>query len=221
MEIVIVMVTNSETVRSGAGAAPGEFAPMPGAPGVVVFVHGVGGDDLRGHDERVAGVLRSHRLATLRLDPTSPAEAAQRELLTSIAGRADSVGRALDWLRSHADLEPLRVGLLGAGLGAAAALLVAARDPSRVAALVLRGGAPDLVSAWLSRVRAPTLLVVAGEDTEALDSCRRAVRLLECKKRLETVPGATHRFNEPGALRALAHLSASWFSEHLRHQTAA
>jgi len=112
-------------------------------------------------------------------------------------------------------LKGFPVGLFGASTGAAAALQAAAQRPQRIAAVVSRGGRPDLASDWLARVAAPTLLIVGGADTEVLDLNRRALRALHCKKRLEVVPGAGHLFEEPGALQGVAGLAAGWFAAHL------
>ena len=109
-----------------------------------------------------------------------------------------------------------RSGLFGASTGAAAALCAAAEAPQRVAAVVSRGGRPDLAAAHLARVQAPTLLIVGGDDAEVLALNRQAMRQMACAQRLEVVPGATHLFEEPGALEAVAELAARWFAEHLR-----
>jgi putative phosphoribosyl transferase len=210
------MIDGSQAVRIGPLGLAGEFEPVWQALGVVVFVHGSGSDRTSPRSRHIAGVLRGHHLATLRFDLLSTSEMAPGARGVAIAERADRVGQALDWLHSRPETDQLRVGLLGSGTGAAAALLAAARRPARVAAIVSRCGCPDLVSGCLPRVRAPTLLIVGGEDAEFLEPNRRAMHLLAGEKRLETVPGAGHPLDEPGALAAAADLAAVWLVNRLR-----
>jgi dienelactone hydrolase len=132
-----------------------------------------------------------------------------------IALLARRVEAALAWLRMRPDVGRLPVGLFGASTGAAAALRAAAEQPGRVGAVVSRGGRPDLAEDHLGRVQAPTLLIVGGADTEVLELNRLAARRLHCLHRLEIVPGATHLFEEPGALDAVADSAARWFASRL------
>jgi putative phosphoribosyl transferase len=125
------------------------------------------------------------------------------------------VAQALDWVHQRPDLARLPTGLFGASTGAAAALVAAVARDANVAAVVSRGGRPDLAADCLDRVQAPTLLIVGGADAEVLELNRMALRALSCKKRLEVVPGATHLFEEPGALDCVAQLAAQWFESHL------
>jgi pimeloyl-ACP methyl ester carboxylesterase len=183
--------------------------------GVVVFVHGSGSSRGSPRNRRVAGVLQRHRLSTLLFDLLTESEADDRRNVFDIALLSRRVAEALEWLHSRSDLRALPVGLFGASTGAAAALCAAADDPQRVAAVVSRGGRPDLATTHLVRVRAPTLLIVGGDDVEVLALNRQAMRQMTCRQRLEVVPGATHLFEEPGALDAVAGLAARWFAEHL------
>ena len=188
---------------------------------LVVFAHGSGSSRSSPRNRFVAGVLHQHRLATLTFDLLSPQEAAARANVFDIALLAERVSGALDWLngphdawRSSRTLQAIAhapVGLFGASTGAAAALRAAAERPGRVAAVVARGGRVDLAAAQAPYVQAPTLLIVGGADTEVLALNRELLRKLACKKRLEVVPGASHLFEEPGALDAVAQLAADWF----------
>jgi dienelactone hydrolase len=121
----------------------------------------------------------------------------------------------VDWLANNRDTERLTIGLFGASTGAAAALLAAAERQSDVAAVVSRGGRPDLAGPFLGRVKAPTLLIVGGNDTPVIGMNRDAFDQLQCEKRMEIVPGATHLFEEPGALEQVTRLAADWFLQHL------
>jgi putative phosphoribosyl transferase len=125
-----------------------------------------------------------------------------------------SVG-ATDWLAENPDTRDMRIGHFGASTGAAAALVAAAERPEAVGAVVSRGGRPDLAGEHLSRVRAPTLLIVGGEDVPVIEMNREALEELDVEKSLEIVPGATHLFEEPGKLEEVARLAGEWFARHL------
>jgi putative phosphoribosyl transferase len=211
----MVLSVQREQVRVGSLALPGEFDVVGEPLGVVVFVHGSGSSRGSPRNRRVAGVLQRHRLSTLLFDLLTESEADDRRNVFDIALLSRRVAEALEWLHSRSDLRALPVGLFGASTGAAAALCAAADDPQRVAAVVSRGGRPDLATTHLVRVRAPTLLIVGGDDVEVLALNRQAMRQMTCRQRLEVVPGATHLFEEPGALDAVAGLAARWFAEHL------
>ncbi len=205
----------SESVRIGALGLPGELAAPPGGQGVVAFAHGSGSGRLSPRNRKVAAVLQQHGLGTLLFDLLTPDEAEDRRLVFDIALLADRLVGAIDWLCARPSLAGQRIGLFGASTGAAAALVAAAARPAEVAAVVSRGGRPDLASAVLGAVRAPTLLIVGGDDTEVLALNREALRDLRGEKRLTVVPGATHLFEEPGTLDAVARLAADWFALHL------
>jgi putative phosphoribosyl transferase len=207
----------SEDVLIGPHLLPGLLDLVAQPAGVVAFAHGSGSGRSSPRNQLVADVLHGHRLCTLLFDLLTPDEAEDRSRVFDIDLLAARLGDALDWLQGRADLTGLPVGLFGASTGAAAALQAAARQPGRVAAVVSRGGRPDLAARHLADVQAPTLLIVGGADTEVLRLHREAMRLLRCNKRLEVVPGATHLFPEPGALDAVAHLAGAWFATHLRH----
>ena len=211
----MVLSLQRGTVRIGKLALPGEFDAVAEALGVVVFVHGSGSSRSSPRNRFVASVMHGHRLSTLLFDLLTETEAADRRNVFDIALLARRVDEALAWLHARPDLRALPVGLFGASTGAAAALCAAADAPQRVAAVVSRGGRPDLAAAHLARVQAPTLLLVGGDDIDVLALNRQAMRQMACPQRLEIVPGATHLFEEPGALAIVAEHAARWFAEHL------
>jgi pimeloyl-ACP methyl ester carboxylesterase len=211
----MVLSVQREAVQIGGMALAGEFSAVAAPLGVVVFVHGSGSSRTSPRNRFVAGVLNRHRLATLLFDLLTDAEAADRRKVFDIALLTQRVGDALAWLQARPELQALPVGLFGASTGAAAALCAAADAPRQVRAVVSRGGRPDLAGAQLARVQAPTLLIVGGDDIEVLALNRQAMRQMACAQRLEVVPGATHLFEEPGALDAVAELAGRWFAERL------
>jgi pimeloyl-ACP methyl ester carboxylesterase len=178
-----------------------------------LFAHGSGSSHRSPRNRHVAAVLQKHRLGTLLFDLLTDDEARDRRRVFDIELLTQRLIDAMQWI--GAQRWPL--GLFGASTGAAAALQAAAARPAAVGALVLRGGRPDLAQD-IVRVRAPTLLVVGGADAEVLRLNRQAARQLQCRKRLEVVPGATHLFEEPGALDAVALLAAHWFNAHTVEQ---
>jgi pimeloyl-ACP methyl ester carboxylesterase len=202
-------------VRIGPRGLPGDLAQPQRSRALVLFAHGSGSSRLSARNRWVAAVLQQHRLSTLLFDLLDADEAADRRKVFDIGLLADRVQQALDWAAGQAELAGLGVGLFGASTGAAAALCAAAARPGRVAAVVSRGGRPDLAGACLAQVQAPTLLIVGAADPEVLALNRQALRELSCKKRLEVVPGATHLFEQPGALGSVAELAAAWFETHL------
>lgn len=207
-----------EPVRLGTRALPGELIAPGDAVGLVMFVHGSGSSRHSPRNQFVAGVLNDHHLATLLFDLLTEAEADNVDRVFDIDLLATRVAEALAWVGQRSDLAGLPVGLFGASTGAAAALSAAARLPGLVACVVSRGGRPDLAWRQLAKVNAPTLLIVGSKDRGVLDLNRSALALLNCKKRLEVVPGATHLFEEPGALDAAAQLAGEWFEQHLAHR---
>jgi putative phosphoribosyl transferase len=192
----------------------------------VVFAHGSGSTRSSPRNRFVAKVLQRQRLATLLFDLLGDDEAADRRHVFDIDLLSRRLIEVLDWLldsgnaiRADGDLGRRRVGLFGASTGAAAALQAAAKRPGRVSAVVSRGGRADLAAASLPHVQAPTLLIVGAADNEVLALNRNAMRELRCEKRLEIIPGATHLFEEPGALDAVAHLAGDWFVRHSARST--
>jgi putative phosphoribosyl transferase len=193
---------------------------VPAAPvGVVLFAHGSGSTRHSPRNQFVAAELRRASLATLLTDlMTAEEDELDRqtwELRFDIGLLARRVGAATDSLAGHDATRGLPIGLFGASTGAAAALVAAADRPDLVRAVVSRGGRPDLAGEALAKVRAPTLLIVGGEDREVLLLNREAQTRLEADTELETVPDATHLFEEPGALERVAVLTREWFARHL------
>jgi len=211
----MALAVECEHVRIGGIALPGEFDAVAAPLGVVAFVHGSGSGRKSPRNRYVASVLHRHRLSTLLFDLLTEPEAGDRRNVFDIALLSSRVAGALAWLHSRPDLRALPVGLFGASTGAAAALCAAADAPLRVGAVVSRGGRPDMAATHLARVRAPTLLIVGGDDVEVLALNRQAMRQMTCPQQLEIVPGATHLFEEPGALEIAAELAARWFAQHL------
>lgn len=205
---------NAETVSIGPLGLPGSLVLTPAAGGLVLFVHGSGSDRTSPRNRAVAQALQRGRCATLLFDLLNDAEAASRENVFDIELLAQRVVQTIDWLRSRADTRALRLGLFGASTGAAAALVAASQRAGDVAALVARGSRPDLAGAALADVRAATLLIVGGLDTEVLQLNRQAMLRLKCEKKLEVVPRATHLFAEAGALETVAGLARDWFDGH-------
>ncbi len=191
----------------------------PGARGLVLFAHGSGSSRHSPRNRYVASELRAGGLATLLMDLLTAAEE-EIDLRTGglrfdISLLAKRLVAATDWLGQHADTRGLKVGYFGASTGAGAALVAAAEKSAAVGAVVSRGGRPDLARSALARVQAPTLLIVGGDDVPVIAMNREAFAELRVEKKLEIVPGATHLFEEPGALEHVARSARQWFERHL------
>ena len=189
------------------------------AAAVVLFAHGSGGGRHSPRSRHVANVLNEARLATLLIDLLTPEEEEfdlfTGELRFNIALLAHRFVVTTEWLTQYSDTRRLPIGYFGASTGAAAALVAAAQRPDDVGAVVSRSGRPDLAGTALPHVRAPTLLIVGGKDIQVIELNEEALRLLRCEKDLVIVPGATHLFEEPGALDEVAGLARWWFLRHL------
>ena len=188
--------------------------PRP-AEGIVLFAHGSGSGRFSPRNNDVAAALRSAGLATLLFDLLTEEEATDRRSVFDIALLAERLALATVWVGQQADTKRLPIGYFGASTGAAAALVAAARLPEDVRAIVARGGRPDMAGPALGQVRAPTLLIVGGHDVGVLELNQQAFAKLQCEKGLEIVPGATHLFEEPGALDQVIDLAQRWFTRHL------
>ena len=193
-----------------------------GRTGVVVFAHGSGSSRLSPRNRAVAGRLVSAGLSTVLLDLLTAeedrADRITRQYRFDIPRLAKRMGWATDWLAEQAEFAGAAIGYFGASTGSAAALIAAAQRPQQVAAVVSRGGRPDLAQAYLHKVRAPTLLIVGGNDPQVLALNEEAAGNMHCPVRLATVPGATHLFEEPGALECVADLAGDWFRRYLLGQ---
>ena len=198
----------------------GHLSLPPGATGMVVFVHGSGSSRHSPRNQLVATMFNDAGLGTVLFDLLTPDEADDRTNVFDIELLALRLGDVTRWLHGRFVDLPLSIGYFGASTGAAAALTAAARPGSDIAAIVSRGGRPDLAHHHLDAVPSPTLLIVGGLDTVVLDLNRRAAAQMHCEHRLDVVPGATHLFEEPGTLHQAALLASQWFVTHLRRQPA-
>ncbi|MEN3295352.1 MAG: hypothetical protein V7642_4605 [Burkholderiales bacterium] len=186
------------------------------AAGVVLFAHGSGSSRLSPRNNYVASVLRGAKIGTLLMDLLTPQEDQDYRTRFDISLLTHRLLDAVNWLRQYEPTHSLPIGLFGASTGAAAALQVAAIAGSGIKAVVSRGGRPDLAGKeMLEKVTAPTLLIVGGLDDVVIELNRAAYDALKCEKQLVIVPGATHLFEEPGTLEAVAHLARDWFAKHL------
>jgi putative phosphoribosyl transferase len=190
-----------------------------GAHGVVLFAHGSGSSRLSPRNRYVARTLNEAGLATLLVDFLTPDEEAidlrSTHLRFDIGLLTERLTGATDWLTRDPRTRHLRIGYFGASTGAAAALVAATERPHAVGAIVSRGGRPDLAGPARARVQAPTLLIVEGDDNPVIELNREALAQLRCENRMVIVPGATHLFEEPGALEVVARLAREWFERYL------
>jgi putative phosphoribosyl transferase len=187
--------------------------------GVVLFAHGSGSSRLSPRNRFVAKILQNEGLGTLLFDLLTAKEEAKDELTGELRFNinllAQRLGEVTDWLPKYLEAENLKLGYFGASTGAAAALVAAADRPQAIQAVVSRGGRPDLAEASLPRVKAPTLFIVGGEDYQVIEMNREALRALRSEKTLVIIPGATHLFEERGALEEVARLAIDWFRRYL------
>ena len=201
-------------VPSGNVMVEGILAVPPNAKGIVLFAHGSGSGRFSPRNNFVARVLQDAGFGTLLMDLLTEEEAEDRRKVFDIDLLAERLLDATKWLRQESETKGLAIGYFGASTGAAAALQAAAREKS-IAAVVSRGGRPDLARDYLSEVEAPTLLIVGGKDYPVITLNQEAYDLLRCEKELTIVPGATHLFEEPGALEKVAQLARNWFERYL------
>jgi putative phosphoribosyl transferase len=219
----VSVAATSVTVPAGDATLEGELVLPEHASGVVVFAHGSGSGRHSPRNRHVAATLNEAGLGTLLVDLLTAEEDEVDRVTAQLRFDIDLLARrvvaTIDWLRGSLagppPIGPLPIGLFGASTGAAAALVAAAARPDDIAAVVSRGGRPDLAGPALPLVRAPTLLIVGGADEQVLELNRRALEQLRTEKRLVVVPGATHLFEEPGALDTVAMLAADWFSRYV------
>ena len=213
------MAEQAVHVPAGEVSLDGDLDLPDGARGIVLFAHGSGSSRLSPRNRHVARLLNEAGLATLLVDLLTPEEEAfdarTARLRFDIDLLAERLVEVTDWLGDRAETRGLRRGYFGASTGAAAALVAAAARPQVVHALVSRGGRPDLAGPALPLVRAPTLLIAGGEDVAVIELNRRALAQLRTEADLAIVPGATHLFEEPGALDEVARLARQWFERHL------
>ena len=197
----------------------GNLSVPEAARGLVLFVHGSGSSRHSPRNRFVAQTLNDAGLATLLFDLLTAEEESvdihTRQHRFDIGLLAERLGSATDWASREAGVRDLRIGYFGSSTGGGAALVAAAEHPERVAAVVSRGGRPDLAGPALPKVQAPTLLIVGGADDVVIDLNREAMVQMRCEVQLEIIPGATHLFEEPGTLEQVARLASEWFTRHL------
>jgi putative phosphoribosyl transferase len=221
MNNTVAQALQEQLVRVPAGSVmlDGSLTLPEESRAIVVFAHGSGSNRLSPRNRYVARVLNEAKLATLLIDLLTLHEevidAHTAQLRFDIDLLAERLVDATDWLIQFPDTKDLSIGYFGASTGAAAALAAAAIRPDVVHAVVSRGGRPDLAGAALTRVQAPTLLIVGENDGEVIELNRAALAQLRCETQLVIVPGATHLFEEPGALDEVARLARDWFERHL------
>ena len=215
------MQTHAVRIPVGNRLLDGDLTlPDSGPSGIVLFAHGSGSSRHSTRNRFVARVLNETGLATLLLDLLTPEE--EREdmqtghLRFDISLLADRLVAAIDWISAQKEISGLAVGIFGASTGGGAALVAAARVPDHIAAVVSRGGRPDLAGAALADVKAPTLLIVGDDDVPVIGMNRDAERRMTAEREIRIVPGASHLFEEPGALEVVAEHARDWFHHHLK-----
>jgi putative phosphoribosyl transferase len=206
-------------IQAGREDLFGNLNIPEGATGLVVFAHGSGSSRHSPRNQFVARTLNNAGLATLLFDLLTQEEEAvdlrTREHRFNIGLLAERLVYATRWARQQEETRDLRIGYFGSSTGGAAALVATAEVPQDTGAVVSRGGRPDLAGEALPKVQAPTLLIVGGDDDIVIELNEQARDRMRCEVKLEIVPGATHLFEEPGALEQVAQLASDWFVRHL------
>jgi len=206
-------------IRSGKEILNGDLSVPAKASGLVIFAHGSGSGRKSPRNRYVAKILNDHNLATLLADLLTEKEEEIDEQTRSfrfdIPLLARRMEHLIDWAQEEPRTKNMALGCFGASTGSAAALIAAARQAESVRAVVSRGGRPDLAMEFLPRVQAPTLLIVGGADPDVLVMNRQALQQMNVESTLRIVPGATHLFEEPGALEQVSQMASAWFSTHL------
>jgi len=214
-------MSSSDEVRVDAGGVTleGNLLVPTGASGIVLFAHGSGSSRFSSRNRYVGDVLRQSGVGTLLIDLLTREEETvdnrTAQLRFDIGLLADRLVGASEWMAKQPETTRLKLGLFGASTGGGAALVAAARVPDRIAAVVSRGGRPDLAGPALPAVQAPTLLIVGGDDGPVIEMNREAYEQMECERQMVIVPRASHLFEEPGTLEEVARLAAEWFTRHL------
>jgi len=215
----MIATTPERVVRIPPVGLPGDLTIPSQATGMVLFAHGSGSSRHSSRNRYVAGVLNEGGFGTLLLDLLTAAEEDidmhTRHLRFDIPLLAGRLVQATDWLQRDPVTRELPIGYFGASTGGGAALVAAAERPTTISAVVSRGGRPDLAGPALPKVQAPALLIVGGRDREVIELNRMALDELRCEKQLSIVPGASHLFEETGALQKVAKLALDWFGRHL------
>jgi putative phosphoribosyl transferase len=214
-----VGVQSEVKIHIGAVALNGFLHVPTDAKGLVLFAHGSGSSRFSPRNQLVARFLHDEQIGTLLFDLLTPKEEEvdnqTRSLRFNIPFLAERLIAATEWIGEYPETHHLSMGFFGASTGASAALIAAAELGLRVQAVVSRGGRPDLAGQALARVQCPTLLIVGGNDFGVIELNQQAFQLLQCKKKIEIIEGATHLFEEPGTLEEVGRMAAIWFSAHL------
>jgi dienelactone hydrolase len=217
-----VGATRAVQIRAGTELIEGDLTVPPDARGLVIFAHGSGSSRFSQRNRSVADALVRGGFATLLLDLLTPHEDAvdqrTREYRFDIERLGQRVVAAIDWAMAVPEVAGLPIACFGASTGAAAALIAAAERGDAVHAVISRGGRPDLAAEALKRVIAPTLLIVGGADHEVIGLNQAAMRQMHARSKIAIVPGATHLFEEPGALELVSGLAVDWCQRHLRRR---
>lgn len=209
--MTVAIDTAPHEVMIGQYRLAGLLGMPPAASGIVIFAHGSGSGRFSPRNNQVAAALRRNGMATLLIDLLTEQEETNRANVFDVHLLASRLASAAEWVRKQPEMAQLPIGYFGASTGAGAALIAAAKDHD-IAAIVSRGGRPDLALSALSLVRAPTLLLVGSLDGPVIDLNHRAFALLTCPKKIQIIAGAGHLFEEPGALDEVVAYAISWFS---------
>src|SRR6266550_1099697 len=206
-------------IQAGSATLAGNLSIPENASALVLFVHGSGSSRHSPRNQFVARTLNNAGLATLLFDLLTPEEEAidarTAELRFNIKLLAERLVHATNWAKQQQQTRDLRIGYFGSSTGGGAALVAAAEGPQDVGAVVSRGGRPDLAGEALPKVQVPTLLIVGGDDDIVIELNEQARDRMRCEVKLEIIPGATHLFEEPGALEKVAQLASDWFVKHI------
>ena len=218
-----VQFENEILMPVGDVTLDGELQIPPNATGVVLFAHGSGSSRFSPRNQFVARMLREAGLGTLLFDLLTREEemidSFTRHLRFDIVLLSERLVAATHWIENVEAVRGMRLGYFGSSTGGGAALMAAAKLGETIGAVVSRGGRPDLASAWLPKVTSPTLLLVGELDTIVIGLNREAMHRMTCPTELRLIPDATHLFEEPGALEAVAHEAADWFNAHLKKES--
>lgn len=216
--MVINKIQETVRIQMDSIILEGDLEVPEGAEGLVIFAHGSGSSRHSIRNKTVAKMLRQNKMATLLFDLLTPEEEIDNvtaHLRFDIDLLSERLIGTTDWVLQNPATKNLNIGYFGASTGAAAALSAASKRSDKIGAVVSRGGRPDLAEQALPSVKAPTLLIVGGKDYQVIDMNREALKILNCKKELQIIPGATHLFEEQGALEEVAKIAGNWFVEYL------
>jgi putative phosphoribosyl transferase len=203
-------------IKANSAVLEGMLEIPQGAKGIALFAHGSGSSRHSSRNNYVAGVLRASGMGTLLFDLLTDEEAVDRRNVFDIDLLAERLVYATEWVRNQFKDEDYRIGYFGASTGGAAALQASVITSAEIAAIVSRGGRPDMVLRILEKVKAPTLLIVGGDDHEVIELNKIAYDKIRSEKEFRIIPGATHLFEETGKLEEVAKLASEWFKKHFK-----